>query len=258
MSNILPIFTSDYSLRSIVTLDPPEEEINNLAPVSIFSIAAKHSLEKIVLIERTFSSFIKFYKGCNVAQKHGIFGVKICVCADTKQKDEESFKTESDVIILMNNSAAYKDLIRLYSKSYEENNFYYINRLDWTQLNSLWTNNLSLVIPFYDSFLHNNLLKMSQVIPTFPVEPYYRYENHNLPFDFLIQEAIDKFVVDKSKILKTHQIYYYRDADVLAYQTYRIATNRRENSNTSINMPNLDHFSSNQFSFESYERLNNG
>ncbi len=255
MNDILPIFTSDFSLRSIVTLDPPEDEINNLAPVSIFSIAKKFDLEKIFLIERTFSSFIRFYKGCNDLGKQGVFGVKICICADHKQKDEESFKTESDIIILLNNSQAYKDAIRIYSRSFQEDHFYYINRLDWNDLRELFTENLTIVAPFYDSFLHNNLLKMSQIVPVFPAAPYYRYENHNLPFDFLIQEAIEKFVTDKSKILKTHQIYYYRNEDVLAYQTYRIATNRRENSDTSINKPNLDHFSSNQFSFESYERL---
>ena len=143
-------------------------------------------------------------------------------------------------------------MLKIYSKAATDG-FYYTARTDWKTLNSQLTENLAIMIPFYDSFLHNNLLKDGAAIPTFTDKnrPVFCMEDHSLPFDGLINDAVLNYTQNNNyKIQQTHQIYYYAKDDALAYQTFRCINNR-----SNLNKPNLEFFSSSKFSFESYLEL---
>lgn len=248
---MIPLFTSHYSIfRSILTLDEASE-IKDNAPVSIFSIAKENNLDQIHLAETSFSGFVQFYKRCKEYKKHGIYGIKLIVCENLDIKDEDSIKTESKVIVWMKNSAGYKDLIKIYTKAATDG-FYYQPRIDWQHLKRMITENLAVTIPFYDSFIFNNLMVYdSRAVPDFGnYVPALHLEDHQLPFSNRVIELVKNYsIANKLEIINSHSVYYLKDADFKAYCVFRAIGNR-----STFNKPELEYFSSDKFSFEEYKR----
>jgi DNA polymerase III alpha subunit len=247
-NNITPIFTSHFSFgKSTLTLEKPEEIVDN-KPISIFSIAKKYELKEIFLIENNFSGFIEAYKTAKDNDVLLRFGLKIVVCSSIENKSEESFRTESKVIIWMNNSEAYKDLIKIYSNA-STDGFYYIPRIDWKTLNSMWSKNLSLSIPCYSSFLHKNLLEYGECVPDFTkVKPNIFFSQMGLPFDDMIYESHKNYSKNNNlELNECHPVYFYSDKQKDSYLVYKAIHNR-----SNLSMPGLSHFSSTGFNWESY------
>lgn len=250
-----PIFQSNYSYgKGILTLDKAEE-ISDAAPVSIFSIAKKHDLTSLSLVDYNFGGFVTFYKGCVAAGIKPRFGIKFFVCQDLADKSDDSLKTESKVVVWMLNSDGYSDLCKLYSESWRPENFYYQNRLDWPTLKRLWTENLGLSIDFYDGFLAQNLLRNGCCIPDLSfTNPEFFVSNCEMPFDSLIEDKTMEFCAKNNYLIDLiHPIYYYRNIDSEAFQVFRCIQNK-----TTTQKPNLEHFSSDKFSFEEYLIKNYG
>jgi DNA polymerase III alpha subunit len=262
---MIPIFSTHHSFRSILTFDDPDKiidsQVKNKIPkeqaknlldtesVSVFNIAREYSLKEIYVADGSFSGFIKAY---TVAQKNKIslrYGIKFWICQNLSEKTDESLRTESKITIWMLNSAAEKDLIKLYNHSWQKDNFYYQNRLDWTSLKRLWTPNLGLSIDHYDGFLAKNFLKNGCCVPDLGfIKPSFDVCDMGLPFDDLIKQKTLSFCAENNyKIRKTHPIYYYSRADSLPYQVFRCIKER-----TTLQKPNLDHFSSNNFCWQSF------
>lgn len=254
MDNIIPCFSSHFSLgRSILTLDDPEDEIDISKPISIFSIAKKYDLKTIFLRDSSFSGFIRFYKGCQELDIQEIFGIKLVICNDTTKKDDESRKTESVVTIWMKNSDAYKDLLKIYSKSHTED-FYYYGRFSWNELVEFWTDNLILSVDWYNGFLARNLLENYQCIPNFGlIKPYFEYSLMGLPFDHLIEKVTNEYIKNNEfEKLNVHPVLYYKNEDFKQYLLFRCINNR-----STFNKPQLDHMSFDAFSFQEFSVKNN-
>ena len=251
MNDILPIFKSHFSIgRSILTLEP-SEEIKENKPVSIFSIAKKFDLKKVFLADSSFCGFITFYKTCLKENIEGYFGIELVVYDG--EKNEESRKTESKVIIWLKNSDAYCDSIRIFSEA-ATNQFYYYPRILWSTLQKMWTDNLSLMVTGYSSFLARNLLEDYICNPNFGnTKPILTHSNCGLPFDNLIENTVKKYAEsNKLEVMQTAPVYYFRDSDSKSYQIFRCISNRSK-----FSKPQLNHFSSNSFSWESYCKLAN-
>lgn len=270
--DIIPFFTTDSSLgKSILNSDDFEEidkktgkkgvkPIKETEPLSIWTISYHHKLDTMYVIEDSFIGFINHYKYAKKLGKKLVFGVKFKIVNDSKNATAESFLTECNVIVFMKNSAGYNDLIKLYSAIHGNKDRYIwdkfnmmgYNRGDWKLLQEYWTNNLLLVIPFYDSFIHRNLLEYNHhAIPEFgKMEPVFVLSKHELPFDELLQEAVKNYCIEnKHEIINGHNVYYYKDSDAQAFQIFKCITLR-----TSYEMPELSFFSQPTFSFESWEK----
>lgn len=244
----LPIFSSHYSVafsRSILTLDKAGE-IKENSPVSICSVAKKHELKQVVLIDSSFSGFQEAYRNLNEIGTQLIFGIKFHICDDVKEKSDKGRLNDSKIYLIAKNKEGLRELIKIYSKAATDG-FYYYPRLDWNELNQV-SQNVSTWIPFYDSFIFNNLLCYGvSIIPKFKNPPLLCVENHDLPFDDLIQEGINKYKKEtKYETIRTHQVYFYAPKDYLAFQTYRCIHNR-----STLSCPNLDWFGSKSFNYES-------
>ena len=246
---MISIFSSHYSTsfsRSILTLEKAEE-IKENSPVSICSIAQLHKLDKVFLIDSSFSGFQEAYRNLTEIGVQLIFGIKIHVCDDVNDKSDKGRINDHKVYLIAKNKDGYKELIKVYSEA-ATNGFYYYPRLDWSQLNKI-TNNIEIWSAFYDGFVFNNLFNYgTSIIPRFDsVKPKLCIEKHDLPFDSLIEDGVNKYCSETGlESIHTHQIYFYRNADAESYQTYRCINNR-----STLNKPNLTWFSSNKFSFES-------
>lgn len=249
MSKLTAIFSSHYSLCSSVLTLEDTDKIKENEPVSIFGIAKTHNLQQVIVVDSEFSGYWEAYKSAQHQKVDLIFGVKMKVCGDMLSKNEESLKTESHVIVFFKNTQGYYDFIPTFSKASE--GFYYTRRLDWNTLNAGWTDNLLLAIPFYSSFLAENTLKYGHVVvPDFQkMKPVFFLENHNLPIDGIITKAMKNYTKKMGyEVMNTHQILYYKNIHSSYLQMLKCIGNR-----TTMQKPNLNGFSSDEFSFESYE-----
>jgi len=244
-----PLFKSHYSLgKSILTLAKAGSSEAD-EPSSIIDIAKKLNLENLYLVDDSISGFLEAYKSCEDAKLNLRFGLRLTVCDDIDNKTAESRDKEHKVIVFITNTDGYYDLIKI-STLASIQGFYYYPRIDCKSLKKLWDeSNLSLCIPFYDSYVFKNNLTYSICVPDLSFcNPTYFVEDNNLPFDEILKSKIEEIVTDKLLSVKTQSIYYENKEDFLAYLTFRCISER-----TTLNKPNLNHCSSNEFSAESFK-----
>ena len=144
---------------------------------------------------------------------------------------------------------------KLLNKIYSFSQMVGDGKVDCEYLNSVWSEtSLGLVIPFYDSFIHNNQLYLKNCIPDFKnILPTFLLERNNLPFDHLLAEKVIKFAASTTRpVERVKTILYNKKADVEALQTYKILCNRNFGRAATLSSPNLNHFGSNEFCLESY------
>ena len=250
--DILPLFKSHWSMkgRSILTLEPKGETEAGF-PDSIIDVCVNNGLKEMFLVEDTMNGFLQAYKNSQDAGLKLRFGLRMTVCDDMTVKDDESIRNQHRIIVWMLNTDSYKDLIKLSTKAATDG-FYHVPRIDLATVKSLWTKNLGLSIPFYDSFIATNTLTFSSITTDFgTIKPSFFDEPlHSLPFDCLIRDALVKHTTkQKTPIQAAHSIYYMNRADLKAYQTFRCIDKR----GSDLSKPELPHFSDDSFC---WERLN--
>lgn len=216
----LPVFTTAYSFKSILT------------PKDVASISEKYEITKPFIVEDNMVSFFYF----NRLLKNFIYAVKFFVCNDVKNNDGKSFHR---LIIGAKNKEGYKKLLYIYSTA-NKHSFKNIPYLDISIINSLWSDDLFLAVPFYNSYLHrNNLYGEDFMCDIENFKPIYFIENNGLFFDEIILNYIKNLDVKTEKV---QSVYYEKPEDFLAWQTYICIQNRNL-----ITAPNIEHCRSNTF-----------
>ena len=243
---MLPLFKSHYSIgKSILTLNDPNA-VKDGGPQSIFSIAKDQ--ENLILVE---DSLIGFLQAQKTAEKLGIqliFGLRIS-CSHEALK-EDSKECLHKIIIFAKNDSGCKLLNKLYSKAHCENGGVITNRA----LKELWSEeDLSLYIPFYDSFIFMNNYHFCSCIPDFSFcNPTFFVENNFLPFDEDLRQKVTSYCEsNKYEVEESKTIYYHNRKDFAAYQTYKCICSKKFKQRT-LNVPNFDHLASPEFCYESY------
>jgi len=246
---VLPVFKSHFSIgRSILTLE--DEEISENDPDSIIDIAKKNDIKDLFLIEDNMSSFLQAYTNTKKNNINLRYGLRLSVNDNIEDKTEESRSKTSKVVIFFKTNEGYTRLIKIFTEA-AKNGFYYEPRIDYKTLEKMWSDNdLMLCIPFYDSFIFNNTLKNFICVPNFNfTKPVMLLENNCLPFNSIIKEKIIKYAeANKLEVLNIKSIYYKTKKDFKSYLTFRCINNR-----TTLNKPELNHMSSDEFSFESWK-----
>jgi DNA polymerase III alpha subunit len=143
-------------------------------------------------------------------------------------------------------------LIKIYSFS-AKNGFYYEPRIDFDTLKTLWDDkDLSLAVPFYDSFLHKNSLYGSICLPDFSFsKPTFFVEDNDLPFDPILTKLVNDYANKKYEIVRTKSIFYKNRKDFKSYLTFKCINKR-----TTLDKPEIEHMCSNEFSFEGWKEQN--
>jgi DNA polymerase III alpha subunit len=252
MSNnqIVPVFTSHHSIgRSLLTV---EKASVPRGLVSILDIAKKHSLEKPLIIDSDISSFWQLFKNAKEAGQKYSYGCKIWACED---EADETGETDSRISIIFKNDQAYYDFVKISSRASTVGYKKGRRRISWRALQDLWTDNFYLCVPFYNSFLaRNNLVYNSRAVPSFgKIRPIFFLEDHSLPFDAIIRDAVLKYTEENGyDTMAAHQVYYYRNEDVKSLTVLKCITNRSATGGATLERPELPHFSSDRFSFQSW------
>lgn len=249
---MLPIFRSNYSLTSILTLDPytEKDKREENRPDSIFDICKDYDLKDVFIADNTLTGLVEAYENSKKAGVNLRFGYRLNVCRDMQDKTPESEMTESKIIIFATKNS-FSDLIKLHNISATDGLYEGRARLDYKTMKEYWSKNLLLAIPFYDSYLYYNLLYGRQCVPEMDfTEPFYMKENNGLPFDALLIDQIESSIKDH-EVIPSKTIYYRTREDFKAYMTYRCILNR-----TTFQKPELRHFGSQDFCMESLEEEN--
>ena len=248
--NSIPLFKSHYSIgRSILTLEDTEEKCENY-PSSIVEIAKRNNLKSVFLVEDTMNGFLEAYKSFTDAGIKLVFGYRVSICNDSKDKSKESLDTESKFVILAKNDEGYKKLIKISSYAACDG-FYYQPRIDFSVLEEFWDDeDLQLCVPFYDSFLFKNSLTFAVCFPKFEfTKPVFFVEDNDVPFDYIIKKKVESYCNEnKLQSIPVKSIYYECRDDFKAYLTFRCINNR-----TTLDNPRFDHLCSNEFSFDSWK-----
>ena len=248
---VIPLFKSHYSIgRSVLTLEKKGSHKNG--PSSIIDICSENDLKEIFLVEDSMGGFLEAYLNLKEIGASLRFGLRITVCADLSIKDEESLSKQSKVIIFANNQEGYRDIIKIYSHAAKDG-FYYEPRTDFDYLKSHWSEkNLTLAVPFYDSFLFKNSLRSSLCLPDFSFcSPVFFTEDNGLPFDSILKRLIKDYAEGKYEILKAKSIFYKDRQDFKSFLSFKCINKR-----STLDKPEMEHMSSDEFSFESWKTQN--
>ena len=236
---IIPLFKSNYSIgSSILTLNNPDSDTYPNGPKSIFSILKENKLNTLYLLENNFNSFYKSLKYCESNDINLRYGLNFLY--------SENSTDSCKLSIFIKNKKGYSDLIKLNSE-FNDTGF-----LSKENLNSLFTDNLIMSIPHYDSFIFKNTFTFS-VFSDFLLkfDPVFFYEENDLPFDQIIKNNIHDLTEGKFEIQKSKTILYFKRNDLQSFLTYKCICNRSYKER-SLSNPNFPHFSSAEFCWESF------
>ncbi len=250
--DILPVFKTDASINRSLFIVDDTLEIKENAPISVFAACKESKIDKLVVLDNSFVNFPQLYKKCSKYDIKLIFGVNLTICNDSSLKNEESLSSNCKVSVVMKNSNAYQDLIKLHNAvNANAETFYYTTRGMWRDIINNWTDNLELVFPSYDNFLHKNLLENGECIPELgKIKPTLFYSNHGLPFDEILSERIIEFARNNGfNLNEVHNCYYYKDKHFKPYCVLRSIGERSK-----FNNPNVNFLCSDSFSVETYLR----
>lgn len=246
---MIPLFKSHFSIgKSILKLESGKEKGS---ADGIFDIAEQEKMDKVFLIEDSLTGFLESAKKAKESNLQLIFGLRISCC--DFYKNEETRDCHKIVIFARNDNGC-KLLNKIYSKTFTSTS----NSIEMKDLAALWADkDLKLAIPFYDSFIYNNLMSFSNCAPKINfTSPVFFVEENDLPFDNLIKDAVNLFC-DKQgfKTEKVKSIYYKNRADFEAFQTYKCICNRGSWSGRQVSLekPNLNHCGSKEFCIESWK-----
>jgi len=251
MYNVIPLFKSHFSIgKSILTLEEGNSEENE--PDSIVQIAKDNKLKKVFLVEDCFSGFLQAFKNLKANNIDLIFGIKFVFCENITNKNEEELKKHHKLIIFANGTEGYKTLVKLWTKASVEG-FYYTPRLDMNILKEHFNNTIKIAIPFYDNFIFNNSLKGYQCVPFIEnYKPTVFIEDNSLVFDSILKHKMNQFAnLNNLDTLQTKSIYYKNKKDFKSFLTFRCINNR-----TTLNKPEIEHMSSDEFCVESWQEQN--
>lgn len=238
---IIPVFTSCYSFKSLLRIKPSKE---GEATLSIYNIAKENNLSKIVLLEENMTSFMEAIKTLG-KEFQLIYGLRINFLHNEEDKI-------SKICIFAKDSDGYFDLMRIYSKSQTKDGE---KGLTEDELRKGMTEKLLLTVPFYDSFINKNLVSFSNL--TFPMDlnPVFFIENNKLFLDKRLSEVVKGLAEEyKCETFNAKSIFYKSAEDFDAYVTYRCITGRRFGSKSTLATPNMEGMASNLFSIESWKK----
>lgn len=250
---IWPLFKSNYSIgRGILTLEEPGKSAEN-EPDSLIDICIENNLKELILVDDHFGGALEAFHNCKKNNIKLIYGLRFTIVSNISDKSEESINKESKIIIFAKNSSGLKKLIKIYSTGYKDG-FYYIPRIDYQTIKNYWAeSDLKIAVPFYDSFIFKNSLTFGSCVPDFSFcRPEFFIENNGLPFDELLKNKVELYAKEGGyKVQPAQSIYYKYRKDFLAYLTFRCIDAR-----TTLDKPNFDHMTSDDFSVESWKEKN--
>ena len=182
---MIPLFKTHYSIgRSILTL---EEVSDQTKKRSVFALAQDAGLKEVVLVEDSLIGFLEARKKCKEYDLDLRFGLRISV-SNSPDSDTDC---QHKLVIFAKDSEGCKLLNKIYSNAYAYGN----GVLNEDFLRENWKDqHLKLAVPFYDSFIFNNVMSFANCTPDLSfTKPTFFKEYNELPFDGMVDAEIDLY-----------------------------------------------------------------
>lgn len=239
----IPVFTSHYS-GSLLTFDTPEDaEKYNMK--SILSLCLERGEKRPLVVEKTMTGFMELFQNAEKVDIFPRFGLKYQFSHNLQHGgDKNDWGSRHKIILFLKNLNGYKNLVKIHNVANTTND----KVISPCNLRANWSDDLQLVIPFYDSYIYNNSLYPNRgCLPEFgDIKPLFFVEDNNLPFDSLIGELLPE------DSIKVKSIYYEKREDFPIWMTYKCSLNYNVKGKTrSLEEPNFDHCHSKEFCLES-------
>lgn len=251
---IIPIFKTHYSIGKSILSIAAEGSSESSGPDSIIDIAKENGIKDLFLVEDSFMGFLEAKSACEKSGINFVFAISLNVCDNLKEIQEGEKNTPSYKINLFAKSSSGCQILY---KIYTESNCNHNGLIDLELLKKYWNaNDVSMAIPFYDSFIFKNLFSFDIFCPNFSYfNPVFFIEEKSLPHDSFLKDSVESYAKNNEfQIQQVHTIYYKNRDDFDAFLSYKLICSRSSYGGfkSSLEKPNLDHMSSDQFSFESY------
>jgi DNA polymerase III alpha subunit len=253
---IQPIFHTNHSLRSILTLEQAGLSDESTSP-SIFDCAKDLRLKNIVIIDDNPSSFVPAFNRCLSQGFNLVYGLRFIVCNDVLDSSDESLSSHARYNLIAKTGRAYKNILqRLFTLS---NTAYLVKigntlypRLDFKVISSLWDDEMILMPCFYDGPVYQNLFSFCSHEFDFPsCTPLFEIQRQNLPFDAILTDSVLSYAhTMNAQVLQTHSVYYRKRSEFAAFLTYRAIKNHKYGKSCTFQAPNLQAMHSNTFCAE--------
>lgn len=229
---MVALFKTHYSIgKSILSID------------DLCEIQSKHDLKEMVVVEDSFYGFRSLNKNLQDRGVKLIFGIRLSVV------NEKSDELPSKLIFFAKDNEGVKQIKALYTKSSDNNGI-----LVFKDLGKELLSNVKIGVPFYDSFVYNNIFHFGLCnVELNNLDYFFFYENNEHPFDSLILDRV-KFLSEQQKkpLVLSKSIYYKNRNDFDAFQMYKSICNRSQGKSPTFDNPNLNHFCSSEFCWQSF------
>jgi DNA polymerase III alpha subunit len=229
---MIPLFKSQFSVgRSI------------LSPKKNLDIAQINSLERVVLVEDSFYGFRVFNNLFQEAGMPFVFGIRLSVVDSSSDESEKPSK----LVFFAKNNDGLKKTKSLFSDANTND----LGALVLSDYSKDDLKDVEVAVPFYDSFIFNNLFHFGlSHLNVDRLNPTYFLEDNDHPFDFQIRSAVEGL---NAKTQEVKTILYHNKQDFHAFQMYKATCSRSQGRKPTFQKPNLNHFCSDNFSWESYK-----
>lgn len=226
---MIPLFKSTYSIgRSLLRVE------------DLVDIAQTGDVKKMVLVEDSFYGFRVINQAFLEIEVPMIYGVRLPVVQSNLSE------TPSKLIFFPKNNKGVMEARNLYTKCFTSEG----ERLNLSKIRAAELDDISIGVPFYDSYIFNNLFHFGLCdLSLDDFDHFYLEEQNDHPFDFQISSALKRFGVPTQR---AKSIYYKNKDDFEAFQMYKAVCNRRQGRVPSFSNPRLNDFCSNEFCYESY------
>lgn len=227
---MIPIFKTQASIGKSI-----------LKNQDILDIQKEHLLERIVVVEDSFYGFRELNSKLLERKAQLVFGIRLPVIQN--EKDE----LLSKLIFFAQDNEGAKQIKKLYTKASCSDS----GNLVLADLKEEEFSRTIVAVPFYDSFIYQNIFHFGMCdIDLRPFNHYFFEESNDHPFDSMISAQLKK--VAGNNVLDTKSIYYHNREDIDAFQFYKSVCSRTGGKPPSYGNPQLEHFCSAEFCWESY------
>jgi DNA polymerase III alpha subunit len=232
---MIPLFKTHYSIgKSILTAE------------SILNIAKDNNLKEVVVVEDSFYGFRSLNKTFKEENIKFIFGIRLPVV----QNHNDSESRPSKLIFFAKNNNGVKKIKKLYTDAFTSD----YKSVSISDYDIDFFKDVKVSVPFYDSYIYENLFHFGMSsIDLSSIDHSFFVEDNDHPFDFQIKRAIEGL---SENTLKVKSIYYEKKEDFHAFQMYKSVCSRKQGRPPTFSNPNINHFCSEEFCWESYLESN--
>lgn len=244
---MIPLFKSHWSLgQSILTFEESGERPDR----SIIDLCLNADIKEVPVVEDSVHGIKQTYEECKNAGLDLRFGWRVNCVDNLNSEKSPSHK----IIIFLKNRQGWFDFLPIHNKANTDFKLKKKPRVSLDFLRENWTDNLDLVIPFYDNFIFHNLTEEEKIVVDFSnISPKFIIEDNDFIFDSLIKEHVENYAQTNSyETHKAKSIFYNKREDFDAWLIMKLSTNRKYGGKQSLNVPGRDFTHSREFCFESW------